>query len=114
MINNFNYLINHLILRMICNKNIGPINCRLNQNIVEYYVQNWILNMRICNKKLAHLYVKKKLYSLFILNKILLTISIIHFNKIKNKKYKDVNILMFLIYNKIVYFLLKILFMVLL
>ena len=113
MINNFNYLINHLILKMICNKNIGPINCRLNQNIVEYCVQNWILNVRICNKKLAHLYVKKlKLYSLFILNKILLTISIIHFNK--KKIYKDVNILMFLIYNKIVYFLLKILFMVLL
>ena len=83
-LNNFNYLINHLILRMICNKNIGPINCRLNQNIVEYYVQNFILNVRMCNKKLAHLYVKKKLYSLFILNKILLTISIIHFNK---KKY---------------------------
>ena len=63
MINNFNYLINHLILRMICNKNISPINCRLNQNIVEYYVQNWVLNECICiKKKLAHLYVKKIFY----------------------------------------------------
>ena len=60
-------------------------------------------------KKLAHLYVKKvKLYSLFILNNILLKSSIIQFNKNKVKKYKNVNILIFLIYIKIVYFLLKI------
>ena len=85
------------------------MNCRLNQNIVEYYVQNRILNVCIYNKKLAHLYVKKvKLYSLFILNNILLKSSIIQFNKNKIKKYKNVNILIFLIYNQIVYFLLKI------
>ena len=65
------------------------MNCRLNQNIVEYYVQNRILNVCIYNKKLAHLYVKKvKLYSLFILNNILLKSSIIQFNKNKIKNIK--------------------------
>ena len=67
--------------------------------------------MCICNKKikiknLTYLYVKKvKLYSLFILNKILLQLVLFIF---KQKKYIGVKILMFLTYNKIVYSLLKI------
>ena len=67
--------------------------------------------MCICNKKikiknLTYLYVKKvKLYSLFILNKILLQLVLFIF---KQKKNIGVKILMFLTYNKIVYSLLKI------
>ena len=68
--------------------------------------------MCICNKKikiknLTYLYVKNvKLYSLFILNKILLQLVLFIFKQ--KKKYIGVKILMFLTYNKIVYSLLKI------
>ena len=56
-------------------------------------------------KNLTYLHVKKlKLYLFFILNKILLKIIIIHFLK---KNYKDVNILIFLTYTKIAYFIYK-------
>ena len=56
-------------------------------------------------KILTYLHVKKlKLHSLFILNKILLKIIIIHFLKFF---YKDVNILIFLTYTKIIYFIYK-------
>ena len=55
-------------------------------------------------KNLTYLHVKKlKLYLLFILNKILLKIIIIHFFL----NYKDVNILIFLTYTKIIYFIYK-------
>ena len=62
-------------------------------------------------KNLTHLHVKKvKLYSLFILNKILLKIIILHYyySFLIKQIYKDVNILMFLTYTKIVYILIKI------
>ena len=58
-------------------------------------------------KTLIHLHINKvKLYLLFILNKILLKIIILNYYYsflIKNI-YKDVNILMSLIYTKIVYY----------
>ena len=55
-------------------------------------------------KNLTYLHVKKlKLYLLFILNKILLKIIIIHFFL----NYKDVNIIIFLTYTKIIYFIYK-------
>ena len=56
-------------------------------------------------KNLTHLYVK--LYSLFILNKILLKLIILYcyyYYSFLIKNYEDVNILMFLTYTKIMYF----------
>ena len=56
-------------------------------------------------KNLTHLYVK--LYSLLILNKILLKLIILycyyHYSFLI-KNYEDVNIIMFLTYTKIIYF----------
>ena len=59
-------------------------------------------------KNFTHLHVKMiKLYSLFILNKIILKIISLHcyYSFLTKQIYKDVNILMFLTYTKIVFFL---------